>query len=60
MNLIGSALAWVPTASELFNGRLVLASVIKARTADGLAADDALIGEEPAKLLLTRESMRPD
>jgi hypothetical protein len=43
-----------------FNGRLVLASVIKARTADGLAADDALIGEEPAKLLLTRESMRPD
>jgi len=46
-----------PTASELFNDDWFQ---LKARSADGLAADDALIGEEPAKLLLPHESMRPD
>jgi hypothetical protein len=49
MKVIESTLALVPTASELFNDRLVPA---QDAGSDGLAADDALIGDEPAKLLV--------
>jgi hypothetical protein len=48
MKVIETTLALVPTASELFNDRLVPA---QDSGSDGLAADDALIGDEPAKLL---------